>query len=77
MFPISAVNAASRRALARQVLTQGQKRGMALGGAKGPPPKWEGLDKVVRTYLPEDHQGESSGKAILFLVKDDVHLTLI
>jgi hypothetical protein len=33
-----------------------QKRGMALGGAKGPPVEWEGIDKVVRSYFPEDYQ---------------------
>lgn len=57
MFSISAFSAASRRVLARQIISQSQKRGMALGGAKVPPPKWEGLDKIVRSYFPEDHQG--------------------
>ncbi|KAL7559999.1 hypothetical protein ACA910_013494 [Epithemia clementina (nom. ined.)] len=56
MFAVTAASSASRRALTRQVIAQCQKRGMGLGGSKGPAPKWEGLDKVVRTYLPEDHQ---------------------
>jgi len=33
-----------------------QKRGMALGGSHGPPPDWQGVDKVVRSYFPEDYQ---------------------
>jgi hypothetical protein len=33
-----------------------QRRNMALGGHHGPPPEWEGVDKVVRGYFPEDYQ---------------------
>jgi hypothetical protein len=33
-----------------------QRRNLALGGHHGPPPEWEGVDKVVRGYFPEDYQ---------------------
>lgn len=48
----SALRSASRHA---RRLPQ-QRRGFALGGSHGPPPEWEGVDKVVRGYFPEDYQ---------------------
>jgi hypothetical protein len=36
--------------------TQQQRRNMSLGGHHGPPPEWTGVDKIVRSYLPEDYQ---------------------
>lgn len=51
VFPVAA--SASRRAATR-VVHQQQKRSM--GGGGGPKPEWEGIDKVVRQYFPEDYQ---------------------
>ena len=42
--------------IARSTTQQPQRRGFSLGGHHGPPPKWEGIDKVVRGYFPEDYQ---------------------
>lgn len=46
------------RSLTRHAMRRGvpQRRGFALGGHHGPPPEWEGVDKVVRGYFPEDYQ---------------------
>merc|ERR1712226_1071133 len=46
----------SRRMVVRQAVASTQKRNMGLGGHSGPPPEWEGIDKVVRSYFPLDHQ---------------------
>lgn len=48
--------AASRRLAPRIALQQTQRRNLALGGHSGPPPEWTGIDKVVRSYFPEDWQ---------------------
>mmetsp|Transcript_15697 Transcript_15697/g.18925 ORF Transcript_15697/g.18925 Transcript_15697/m.18925 type:complete len:134 (-) Transcript_15697:190-591(-) len=50
VFQVAA--SASRRAATR-VAQQQQKRSM---GGGGPKPEWEGIDKVVRQYFPEDYQ---------------------
>ena len=54
MIPAVVASAARRRfaGVARQNIVQ--KRSM--GG--GPAPEWEGIDKVVRGYFPQDHQRE-------------------
>lgn len=52
---LSALSSAARRSAA-PLLRQQQKRQFALGGSHGPPPEWEGVDKVVRGYFPEDYQ---------------------
>lgn len=33
-----------------------QRRHLALGGHSGPAPEWTGVDKIVRSYVPEDYQ---------------------
>jgi len=53
MVLVQATRATARLA-ARKVATQQQKRTMAGGG--GPKPEWEGIDKIVRGYFPEDYQ---------------------
>jgi len=58
MVSFSALRAVARRRampLFTRTTTQ-QRRGFALGGSHGPPPEWEGIDKVVRGYFPEDYQ---------------------
>ena len=42
--------------LLRRTSSRLQKRNFALGGSHGPPPEWEGIDKVVRGYFPKDYQ---------------------
>ena len=56
MVAFVALRAASRRLVARQAVAATQKRHMGLGGHSGPPPEWEGIDKVVRDVIPHDHQ---------------------
>jgi hypothetical protein len=58
---VSAVCRVAARPAARQnvgvvVVQQSQKRNMSLGGHHGPPPDWQGIDKIVRGYFPEDYQ---------------------
>jgi hypothetical protein len=52
--------AALRTTVARRItplaVRQTQRRNFALGGASGPPPEWEGIDKVVRGVFPADYQ---------------------
>jgi hypothetical protein len=56
VFSVAAATARRRIAVmaTRQATAQGQKRSMA-----GPPPEWEGIDKVVRGVFPGDHQRTS------------------
>ena len=56
MASLPALSAIARRRAAPAVVQHTQKRGMALGGSKGPPPDWQGVDKVVRGYFPEDYK---------------------
>jgi len=49
-------NVARRSRVMSAAVTNTQKRNMALGGHHGPPPEWKGIDKIVRSYLPEDYQ---------------------
>mmetsp|Transcript_9765 Transcript_9765/g.12883 ORF Transcript_9765/g.12883 Transcript_9765/m.12883 type:complete len:133 (+) Transcript_9765:182-580(+) len=56
MVAFTALRAASRRVASRQAFATTQKRNMSLGESHGPPPEWEGVDKVVRSYFPHDHQ---------------------
>lgn len=52
VFTVAAATARRRVAgMATRQATQGQKRNMG-----GPPPEWEGIDKVVRGVFPGDHQ---------------------
>lgn len=50
---ISTVRSVTRHA--RRFPAQ-QRRRFALGGSSGPPPEWEGVDKVVRGHFPQDYQ---------------------
>jgi hypothetical protein len=52
---LSLVSAMARRR-AMPIIGQQQKRSFALGGHHGPPPEWTGVDKIVRSYFPEDYQ---------------------
>ena len=54
VYSVAAASARRRIAVmaTRQATSQGQKRSM--GG--GPPPEWEGIDKVVRGVFPQDYQ---------------------
>lgn len=56
---ISAFSPIYRRRVAKFVSETVQKRFMAgIGGPTIPPPGgYTGIDKIVRTYLPEDYQG--------------------
>jgi hypothetical protein len=54
MIPLAA--SVARRRFANVAIQQ-QRRTMAGGHA--PAPKWEGIDKVVRGYFPQDYQRES------------------
>ena len=56
VYSVAAASARRRIAVmaTRQATSQGQKRSM--GG--GPPPEWEGIDKVVRGVFPQDYQRE-------------------
>jgi hypothetical protein len=56
MASFMALSALARRRAVPVVLQRTQKRSMALGGHHGPPPDWQGIDKVVRGYFPEDYQ---------------------
>lgn len=49
-------NVVRRSRVISAAVTNTQKRNMALGGHHGPPPEWTGIDKIVRSYLPEDYQ---------------------
>ena len=51
IVPLAASAARRRAAMAAQ---QQQRR--AMGGGHAPAPEWEGIDKVVRGYFPQDHQ---------------------
>eukprot|EP00534_Pseudo-nitzschia_fraudulenta_P003947 CAMPEP_0201121730 /NCGR_PEP_ID=MMETSP0850-20130426/5551_1 /ASSEMBLY_ACC=CAM_ASM_000622 /TAXON_ID=183588 /ORGANISM="Pseudo-nitzschia fraudulenta, Strain WWA7" /LENGTH=121 /DNA_ID=CAMNT_0047388275 /DNA_START=50 /DNA_END=415 /DNA_ORIENTATION=- len=72
VFSVAAATARRRIAVTatRQVAAQGQKRSMG-----GPPPEWEGIDKVVRGVFPADHQlamaimGGYGGLYMLFKMK--------
>ena len=79
MVAFVALRAASRRLVARQAVAATQKRHMGLGGHSGPPPEWEGIDKVVRDVIPHDHQRKLN-KIILKRIASDCcghsHLTL-
>lgn len=52
MLPVA--SAVARRRTAVMATRQMQRRGM---GSHAPKPEWTGIDKTVRTYLPEDYQG--------------------
>ena len=58
MVSFAALRVAARRAmpLVTRTSQQHQRRNFSLGGHHGPPPEWEGIDKVVRGYFPEDWQ---------------------
>ena len=59
MVSFAALRAVAQRRIVSSSIApfrQTQKRGLALGGSHGPPPEWEGVDKVVRGYFPEDYQ---------------------
>jgi hypothetical protein len=59
-FRVLSTRCSSRSVMAssslRLPLALQQKRTMALGGHHGPPPDWQGVDKVVRGYFPHDYQ---------------------
>jgi hypothetical protein len=55
-FSIIRTVAARSRALFLNATQQQQRRTLSLGGHHGPPPVWTGVDKVVRSYFPEDYQ---------------------
>jgi len=74
VFTVAAAKARRRVAgMATRQATQGQKRNMG-----GPPPEWEGIDKVVRGVFPGDHQlamaimGGYGGLFLLFKMKSAV-----
>ena len=46
---------ATRRATASSTSAMTKRR---MGGSAAPAPEWEGIDKVVRGYLPQDDQRE-------------------
>ena len=56
MASFAALRMTSRRAVARVAINQQQRRNLALGGHAGPAPEWTGIDKIVRSYVPEDWQ---------------------
>jgi hypothetical protein len=58
MVSFTALRVAARRTvpLVTRTTQQPQRRSFALGGHHGPPPEWEGIDKVVRGYFPKDYQ---------------------
>ncbi len=57
VFSVAAATARRRIAvMATRQATQGQKRNMG-----GPPPEWEGIDKVVRDVFPADYQRKFRG----------------
>lgn len=55
MVALAALRSVARSRVA-PMLQQTQRRNFALGGHHGPPPEWEGVDKVVRGYFPHDYQ---------------------
>ena len=62
VFSVAAATARRRIAVtATRQATQGQKRSMG-----GPPPEWEGIDKVVRGVFPGDHQRKFPPRARRF-----------
>jgi hypothetical protein len=67
MASFAAFSAMARRRAVPVVMQRTQKRGMALGGHHGPPPDWQGVDKIVRGYFPEDYQRTFS-LLLLFLL---------
>lgn len=46
---------ATRRATASSTSAMTKRR---MGGSAAPAPEWEGIDKVVRGYFPQDDQRE-------------------
>jgi hypothetical protein len=56
MVSFTAMSAMARRRALPMLSKVHQKRGMSLKGHHGPPPDWQGVDKVVRSYFPEDYQ---------------------
>ena len=52
VLPLAAAAARRRFGMAAKQSMQQQKRGMA----HAPAPEWEGIDKVVRGYFPQDYQ---------------------
>ena len=52
VLPLAAAAARRRVGLVAKQHLQ-QKRNM---GGHAPAPEWEGIDKVVRGYFPQDHQ---------------------
>lgn len=56
-FAALRMTATRARVMARSYLAKNtQRRNMALGGVSKPAEEWEGIDRVVRTYLPHDYQ---------------------
>lgn len=51
MLPVA--NAVARRRMAVMAARQMQRRGM---GSHAPKPEWTGIDKTVRSIVPEDYQ---------------------
>jgi hypothetical protein len=54
MLPV--VSAVARRRTAVMATRKVQQRGM---GGHAPKPEWTGIDKTVRSYVPEDYQRTS------------------
>lgn len=71
MVSFSALSAAARRRALPLLARTQQRRGLALGGSSGPPPEWEGIDKVVRNYFPQDYQ-----RALVYEIPDSFSFLL-
>jgi hypothetical protein len=67
MIPLAA--SVARRRFANVAIQQ-QRRTMAGGHA--PAPKWEGIDKVVRGYFPQDYQRESQIVSLVSKIPDSL-----